>query len=141
MSPEERAEIIAGYLRYLEATNRPDGLDHQDDWESLASLITTEPQEAWPIILQLAALAPHQARSVLGTGAVESFVFWNAAAFAAQIEQAIRNTPVFRAVFEWADVDGIPKDLFARFQAAMLEAGAEYHHVWTWVDKEVHKGG
>ena len=141
MTPEERAELVAGYLRYLEATIRPDGRDHQDEWDALTTLLTNDPHEAWAILLELASVAPLEARFILGTGAVESFVFWNAPAFVEQIEQAIRDDAAFRTVFEWADADGIPKGLFERFRAAMLESGAAYHHVWTWVDEEVHEGG
>ena len=153
MTGDEKAEIIAAYLKYLrwnrlpftlpasreqaaellsQIATRADENPYADEVD-LFGIIHSEPELAWELLLEIIAQAEEPELYLLGAGDLETFVSNQAVAYADRIVDEIRTNSKFRKAFESLYLGSdMPALVGRRFNDALREAGVEEENIRDW---------
>jgi hypothetical protein len=87
--------------QWVTSESRYAAIASQPQYARLGQLIYSEPEHAWPLLLELVAAMPDDLLGFAGAGPVETFIWRNGAAFIGRIEAETKKNPRFRdAAFE-----------------------------------------
>src|SRR3954464_2783293 len=120
MNGDEKAEVIAAYLKYLrwnqlpftlpasrkqaaellsQIKTRADENPYADEVD-LFGIIHSEPELAWELLLEIIPSAEEPELYLLGAGDLETFVSNHAVAYADRIVDEIRTNKIFTIAFD-----------------------------------------
>src|SRR3954447_6625663 len=153
MNGDEKAAVIATYLKYLrwnrlpftlptsrkqaakrlsQITTRADENPYADEVD-LFGIIHSEPELAWELLLEIIAEAEESELYLLGAGDLETFVSNQAVAYADRILDEIRTNTKFRKAFESLYLGGdMPALIGHRFNDALRDAGVVEENIIDW---------
>src|SRR4051794_22092271 len=153
MNADDKAAVIAAYLKYLRWNRLPftvpnsreqaaellaqikaraDENPYADEAE-LFDIIHSEPESAWELLLEIIAQADESELYLLGAGDLETFVSNQAVDYADRIVDQIRTNSKFRKAFESLDLGSdMPALVGRRFNDALRDAGVEEENIIDW---------
>ncbi len=98
-------EEFANYK--IRMDDMPVAEEAEDAWLDLASIAATDPDEAWPIIVELLRTKDEDELRTIGAGVLETFISYHGTTWAAPIEDEMFGNP--RLITAMAMVRGIDK--------------------------------
>lgn len=138
----EQEVLVEQYLGYLGSVRKNDpSLGDEAEfaaWEAVEECIHRDPECAWEVLLSVLDRCDPAERYLVGTGALETFVFENVIAFSDRMEHQLRSNSAFFETFRFTYMGGVPERIWRHFNAVLAELGVPDNelHEWNWVDTE-----
>lgn len=103
----------------------PDENPYEDAWETVDDLLSTTPDAAWPLLLEIVERCDDRDLGMFGAGALATLLVRHPAKFAGRFEHEIRTNDRFLRAFQYTAMSGVPLPIQQQLNAAQRDRGVD----------------